>query len=681
SRYYPDSPNRAGALPVEIEPGGTSPHLQLRLAESGGTVRARIVSEDSGEGIPGLLVEARSGGLQSFARTGPDGSVAIPGVPAGSVTLRTRPDDVRSVTGAHAIRYAPGVPDSTDALRLDLDDGASVDFGTVPIPEGGRIKATVLDPDGEPWPAIPVVLRSDAPPLRRVHPTDADGRVTFGGLAPGDYRLWADARGTVGVSEAWDGSRDTLSSEPLAVERGSLIGRITITPDRGGRILGAVRHENSGAGLPGLEVRVFPSDDPTAFRSDTTDAIGFYQVLGLPTGSYKVHVPAIRRYYPQADSLQEARSVSVTEPEAVSSIDVRGLPDPECTLGPGAAAVIEGTVEADFARFPSARVVVWSEEDTASITVTGEGLYRHDCLESGTYRAAILPDGVYRAQYHPGVSDPDSAATISVAAGDSVSAIDFEPELGVVLEGSIASADLRMPIEGVPVIADLEGTEVSIHTVTGDGGGFRIDRLPDGTGLPAGRWIVRTDSLTVVRVAVTPVRRIALSAARVPGGVALSFALPDGATDWTLERIAGGRLPEPVTGADRHPDGLRAATWRDPDPPPGALYRLTARLLRSGGTDTLRSEWIAAPPAAPVPRALYPQPWSGRGPLILPVPPTAGEPVDLFGIDGARVRRLRLQGTDRISPERFAGLPSGVYFLRWRDVAGAERIHRLVLDR
>ena len=167
SRYHLDSPTQDGASLIHLEPGETSPNLLLTLPSSGGTATVQVLSEERGVPISGILVEACIGRFGAIARTGWDGRAAVTGVPAGRVMIRTRPDDPRSETGAYATRYAPGVTEPSRALRLTIENGEVVDFGTLTVPEAARLDAQVIRPEGGAWEGLPVVLRADDGTVRR----------------------------------------------------------------------------------------------------------------------------------------------------------------------------------------------------------------------------------------------------------------------------------------------------------------------------------------------------------------------------------------------------------------------------------------------------------------------------------------------------------------------------------
>jgi hypothetical protein len=594
--------------------------------------------------------------------------------------LKTRPDDPRSETRAYAIRYAPGVAEPAQALRLPVRNGEIADFGTMAVPEAARLSAQVVRPEGDPWEGIPLILRAADGSTRREALSGPDGRVRFSGLEPGGYRLWVNARGTPAISEAWDGSRDTLASAPLTLERGEIRSGIILTPDVGARVSGVVRNSETDDGLSGIEVRFFPADDPADIYTFLTDELGFYIAWGLPTDSYKIYVPAIRRYFIDTDDIDEARAIRVAEGEEYFTYDLKGRIDPECRMDPNTAGVVEGTVRADFIRMPSARVVVFGDRDTAELTVTEAGLFHVGCLRAGEYRIGLFPEGVYRTQYHPKVSVPDSAVTFSVTEGDTVKRIDFKPDLGVTIQGTVLSQSDQQPLEGVPILVILESPPLMSTGYTDDTGAFRIDRLPDGTGLPAGNWVVGSDSVTVAHIAQAPQLTAELAAQRNDEEVSLEFLFPEAATvlDWSLDRRERGGATVRIVEAASHPEGLLAKEYVDVFPPMGeTAYRLEVECDEGGQTIGCSSPWVWI---EGLPTLLHPQPWNGTSELKLPGIVRDGERVNLIAPDGRCVGRAIAQD-ERVVFEDSDRLASGVYFIRWRDRSGRQAVARLVIQR
>ncbi len=694
ARYYPDSPDSSGALSITLRAGETSSPLLLAPAPAGGTLSVRILDTE-GDPVAGILLEALAGRFHAVAKTGGDGGATLTGIPAGEAILRTRPDDSRSETGAFAVRYAPGVADPAQAERFTIADRQAIDAGDMRIPRAARVKATVLHPNHEPWSDIPVILRATDGVIRYERRTDSSGRVAFGGLEPGPYRLWVDARGSDALTECSDGTRDTLASAPIVLTRESLVSGIVIQTDQGGEARGAVRDMSSNAGLPGVDVRFIPVGSPGAVFRFVTDAIGFYFAYGLPSGAYKIYVPAIRRWYPSSTTESGARTIDVAEGGEVNVADIRGEPDDSCRLAPQSAGVIEGGVQADFTRLASAEIVAWAGPDTFKITVTETSIYRIGCLPAGSYFVTIVPDGVYRRQYHPLTNDAAAARAVTVTAGDTTRGVNFFPELGVAVEGSVVSDADGMALAQVPVIARNRSLGMIGESLTDKDGLFRIDRLADGTGLPAGDWIVATDSIAISGIETTALFVVSLEGERTGTHVVLRLVIPDGmpVRDWSIERCEGGNGSGVACGAgahpngasvvidsQTHPEGVFARSWVDAEARGACRYSLVITTERHGEAVDLRSDWLEIESCAAELRSVFPHPWNGRGRLTLPGGAPSREGIDLYGVDGNRLCRL---GADRdgVAFEEGRIPVPGIYFLRWRSQDGRARAARLVLTR
>jgi hypothetical protein len=345
--------------------------------------------------------------------------------------------------------------------------------------------------------------------------------------------------------------------------------------------------------------------------------------------------------------------------------------------------VIEGSVNADFSILPRARIVAWSASDTLEAWIDTPGRYRIGCMPSGSYRVAIEPDGVYRTQYHPKTNDPALAGLVEVTPGDTTRPVDFEPELGVGLSGTVVRELDGAALEEILVRAFLDDPALEVETTTNAAGAFELRRKSDGTGLPAGTWIVRTDSIAISAVALTPVLSVDLAVSGPPGARELAFTFPETAAiaDWTLFGRGSDGLGGVIVDAARHPDGLRARGYRDATPGLRA-YRLEVLLDWPAGRLVLDSGWREAPGAAREPPRMRPQPWDGRAVVRLPYPVRPGTEVELFGVGGERLARFP-PGADgaTLDPSLAKDLPTGVYILRWRDPEGRPRRGRLVLAR
>jgi membrane-associated protease RseP (regulator of RpoE activity) len=184
---------------------------QIWRVEPGATVRGRVLTR-RGDPIAGDGVQLSAGerSFSSPARTGPDGSFAIAGLPAATYEV--------SVThGSGEVKLAP----------LVVAERATIDRDLV-IDDTGGIRGVVASADGRPVSQIRVDAGIDGD--ARWHDltwTDDDGRFLFDGAPPGRYRLSTTPEGrevdvTVRAGETVEARLETEARS--GVIRGTVVG-------------------------------------------------------------------------------------------------------------------------------------------------------------------------------------------------------------------------------------------------------------------------------------------------------------------------------------------------------------------------------------------------------------------------------------------------------------------------
>ena len=157
-------------------------------------IQGRVVFAGKVKESPQALIRARgsrSGAAGGIAELAKDGTFTIGAVGAGEYRLEildlpstlyirsARLGDSDLLNGAVRIEGP-----TTDAIEVTLDDA------------NAALDAQILNREGRPSPAATVVLVPDTPrrqrfELYRTATSDADGRVTLTGIAPGSYKLFA----------------------------------------------------------------------------------------------------------------------------------------------------------------------------------------------------------------------------------------------------------------------------------------------------------------------------------------------------------------------------------------------------------------------------------------------------------------------------------------------------------
>ena len=472
-----------------VEPGGSR---ELRVVAEGYAPAERIATAGEpvrialarGAEVTGRVFDAHgtpAGGAEANLYRLPEG---------GAMRLETvdgeRVSDAEAVAGADgrfAVRHVPpGVYDLRvvapgwaphDLPSLEVADGGVVDVGRIDLAPAARIAGRVVDPEGEPVAGATVAvdrfayLTSRVSRVSRVSSgnprgvtTDAEGRFSVGGLAPGlavDLHVstqgfrWKQVSGVVPPTE-----------EPITIEL-----------PRGVRVHGTVV-DAAGAPVPRavVESRIEiettgPGSASRGMSSTTTiaDQEGRFDATGLQPGSLTL---TVREPGGGEGGVVLARTVEEG--------DVLGPLRLELVAGPA----IEGTVltgeGAPAVGVPVSLVRSWSREGgtgstRAETTTDARGEFRFSGIETGP--------STLRAE---GIGGVVAARDVVVGEEDVRVELRLEPSREPVIVGRVVTpegrplAAARVTLAG-PVV---EGEVAPRSEWTDQGGAFRFDRLEPG---------------------------------------------------------------------------------------------------------------------------------------------------------------------------------------------------------
>ncbi|MBK8233786.1 MAG: carboxypeptidase regulatory-like domain-containing protein [Candidatus Eisenbacteria bacterium] len=673
-RYLGDTADSAAAVGTVLRPGEAASGLVIRLSPAGGEIKGRLTGLVEGVSTPldGVVVEARVGRFHAAVLTEHDGAFRLARIPAGRARVRYATDAPAGRWQEFLATWHPGVQDSSDALGFPLTDGRIIDLGTIRLGPSAVLSGSVFADDTAPLPNTPVRILLQESTSRRswTTMTDAQGNWSQGGLFAGFYKVVAATEGTPYIPEYFGGARELGSARTISLADQERVDNVLLSPDSGGEITGQVLEENVGP-LGGALVRAIRVSD-RALYTTTTNSLGIYELIGLPGGSYFVHVPAIHTYYPDASIEREARAVRVTEPDETGGIDLTGRRETPCNLDPGTAGGISGTVTANFDGVTSAEVIAFSAQDTLRREITASGGYTLRCVPAGSYRVLFLAQGPLRRQYHAKVNSLEEATVVVVTPPDSALRVDFEPKRTVSLTGVVHDAGDGAPVAGARVWAREDTSGAVATALTDELGAFALEHLDDGSGLPAGRWIVRAESTLVAPQYPTPVLQPALAASAVGGEIDLWFELAlDLEWQVILERRSGDGVVL-VYEAERRPGGETRLTDR-PEHPGSYRYRLSARPLGLEGGDWFVVESASVFLAARAELRVAPNPGTRGVPIRFELdgvaPRAAGTDLRIIAANGREVARLDwVPGAQVMTWDgrRADGalVPSGFYFYR-----------------
>ncbi len=712
ARWYPGVADSSQAASVSVLPGDASPILSIPMDASGGTVQGQVFGPGT-QPVPvdGALVEALLGSVRVLSRSGADGRFTLNGVPAGPVIIRFATNDPLSHAGRVQALYYPGVAVRAQATPVTVTDGGTTILDPITLPASGVLGGQVRAGDtGLPiagtrvWiqPAsVPEGARKAGAPQSPDSTNiwsvraSASGSFVFGGIIPGDYLLEAVPGDSAYIPEFYGGALAPGQAQSIHVDADSERTDLDLPLDRGGVISGTVKHDDLSP-FPGLLVTATNPSTGQVYRS-TTDDGGNYAIVGLPSGSYRIFVPAIGKYYIDSDQPNRARLVPVTQPEEVPYTNLQGELEINCELPPETQGTLAVSVQGDFAGLAGGVIIARSGQDTAEVEVTDPGIYNITCLPSGKYTLEAALDGPISLLYYPHTTVARRARLISIPVGDTV-AVAFRLEKSVRLSGRVYSRATNAALAGVHVRAvELDSSRVEADGVTAADGSFLLDRVFVGAlglnstasfaraGLPPGRWQVMAETTGVADPIFTPVMQPALQAIpETDGGVALEWwVMPEARWHCVLARFsAGGAVPgsdgqrvETVETAENAPPAERRFIDRPPNAGP-FVYQLSATPEDGAGvggplvawSDTVRARASGTLTSGAV--RVAPVPWDQRQPIRfqLSAPLASGGRLQLFTAAGRRITSLDWPagslevdwsgGGSSIS----GSIPAGVYF-------------------
>jgi protocatechuate 3,4-dioxygenase beta subunit len=407
--------------------------------------------------------------------------------------------------------------------------------------------------------------------------TDGDGRYRVGGLAEGDYMVYA-------LSKAYVSSRKSPTSEvfrSVTLDEGESRDAVDIALVRGGVITGRVV-DDEGRPLIATYLRLLPVDEkgePNGrfdFNDDPmmrTDDRGVYRVYGLPAGRYIIGVGgewseshSKRKYpetfHPDATDRNQAKIIEVKEGAEVVDINIR------LGAGKNTYEITGRVVDAEAGQpLPQVAVICWEAPDKESGgrrsgkhgVTDAEGMFRVGELPSGRYELYML--NMWR------MVDPSSGSmanneyysekTVFEISDSDVSGLEVKAIRGstiggvVILEGAndpAVKAKLQQMEVGVYVTPDRQSDSQifsHINSKIGGDGGFRL------TGAPPGRVSFH---LSGAPGSAFSIKRIERGGAEIRSafeirrgeqitGVRIVVAHADGTIRGHVE-VAGGKPPE-----------------------------------------------------------------------------------------------------------------------------------------
>ena len=415
------------AARIELAAGQRVDTADIRLAR-GGVLTGRVFDE-FGDPVPEAQIQVyRSQYTQGLRRlvvakavpSNDLGEFRVYGLPTGTyyVSGKTAPgagsnlvDFWRASAGTtvFAATFYPGTPIATDARPLPIEAGqhlANLDFGLHPA-RLARISGRVVDSRGAVLPVTSVNMihaRRDGVVVATISGTrtGTSGEFTFGGLAPGDYRMLVSSAIDAAAGPRKDAGEREFASVVVSVA-GEDIEGLTIATAPGRTLSGRIITEGGVLDAPSLQRLSIDASDVhgatagagvpvsnvAAVRPDGTfEARGLFgprllRVTGLPDGWALKSVRVDGRDV--IDAGVEVRS-------DIADIDVVVTGNPSTVMGivldSGGRAVADRTVivfPADSDRWSG-----YLNRYVATARTNPDGTFSAGALPPGGYLAAVV---------------------------------------------------------------------------------------------------------------------------------------------------------------------------------------------------------------------------------------------------------------------------------------------------
>ncbi len=423
----------------------------------------------------------------------------------GHYSLMELPDGdywVWAMAPAHATTVYQHTYNWYEAQHVTVNTGQDTPGINLSLEAGGTISGTITDADsGAPIAGVSVFAESS--PLGSgagYAVTDETGNYIINNLAYGTFKVQSPFPNWVppGVNdykyatEFWQEKTNATEADIVTVAEGVNPIGINFTLEIIGSISGYVYEDDGTTPLEGATVSAFDSTQfpPLFWLPDgeaTTDADGYYSILGLPEGDYLVAAVADnyeRRYYNNVHNVNQASAVPVVE-----GADTDGI---NFSLGPG--GTISGTVTDQASSLPAADVSV-----VVNFQNMQGGLYIAVTDDNGDYILDGLPYADYQVS-SPGLATlgggddsyiRETQSMITVADGINPTGIDFALEVGGTISGHVY-LEGGNPAARAVVMAYIYGPSISgpaPGAAFTDGTGYYVT-----TGLPAGLYAVQVQA-------------------------------------------------------------------------------------------------------------------------------------------------------------------------------------------
>lgn len=464
----------------------------------GDAILSGVITDSGGTGVEGVWVYANDYATDAGAggaSTDVNGAYSFT-VPAGSYRVRACPS-CSGLGSSYANQYAGGTPIRDNAAEVIVQTGETYtqNFSLQP---GGSISGMVNNQHSQPVEGMTIAVLNDSQQWVDATNTMADGTYTIDGIPYGTYRVYACAECNTSTStyinQYYDGAASFDAATLKTVNEGSNPSGVNFSLTDGNTLEGRVTDtQSTPAPLAGVQVAAVQWDASTSqwnwIRIVETDPDGYYQIAGLPDGTYRVqacpecsNLMYLGEYYNDRRNVDDAENIALSNGETRSEInfalDSAGVIQGN-VIGPDGNPLANVPVRAENVVVDGPDFDTWADADGNYTLYVSEGSYIvHTQLN---WNDAFNYNNVVD-EYYNQAANADGATPVPVNLQQVVSGINFSLSVGNTILGRVTdSAETPSGLEGITVAAIQWETGNWIKSVqTASNGSYTLTGLPDG---------------------------------------------------------------------------------------------------------------------------------------------------------------------------------------------------------
>lgn len=271
-----------------------------------------------------------------------------------------------------------------------------------------------------------------------------DGRYILRGLAPGSYRILAEADEAAYIQQYYNNRLGWDSADVVVVRAAEVIEDFNFVLEIGGTISGVVSDKVTGLPLQGVRIKSMSAEHNTESYANT-DASGSYVLQGLAPGRHRIWTDDkpknyILTFYRDVINWNDADWITVNGKGDVEGIDL--------SLEQGSS--VSGRVLDAETGQPISGL------NLRSRLINGNDNARADTGLDGTYTMWGIPDGMHEIIVN-GRGYIEERIDLEIDGRSVIGDFDISLTMGGAVSGTVIDADTGFPLANLEVHAEVPG--------------------------------------------------------------------------------------------------------------------------------------------------------------------------------------------------------------------------------